>query len=176
VCLWLYSTGMRAAEFCSLTWADVADIDGTWIATFVQKGGDSAEQEIPADTVRVAREAHRARYSRNPRPDDPLFASMTDTRMSKQTLWSALKRIEGRAKAAGILGREGVEFSAHLFRRTAGTHLMRRGVDPVSIQGFMRHKSFNTTAKHYVDCSPNVGPVFAAIIDVGGERSREAVA
>ena len=171
IVLFLYTTGLRAAEFCSLTWGDVEDVDGTWIATFVQKGGDTAEQEIPAETVRVAKEAHLSRYGRKPRPEEPVFASHAGTRLIPQTLWTALKRIEARAIAEGVLSRKGVEFSAHLFRRTAGTHLMRKGMDVVSIQKFMRHKNFATTARHYIDTGESAAPIFGDIL--GQEITQE---
>lgn len=166
IVLFLYSTGLRSAEACSLTWGDISDVDGTWIATFRQKGGELAEQKVPAATMQTLRQYFQARYRRNPRPEDPLFASNIDTPLSTATLWNYLKAIWRDARAAGICTRKGLEFSAHLFRRTIGTHLAQRGMDLVSVQHFLRHKNLGTTARHYLDCQVDAAPMIAEILGV----------
>ena len=147
----LYTTGLRASEFCSLRWRDVEDVDGTWVATFIQKGGDQAEQKIPQKTMSLLRKAFRAREGRAPRPEDPLASNAVGGALTRGTLWKVL--VEGvlpDAKAAGLI-RDDIEFSAHLFRRSAGTHLARQKHNVVAIQQFMRHRDFSTTARSYID-------------------------
>ena len=83
--------------------------------------------------MKVTRAAFRARWHHDPKPEDPLFHSMANTRLDKQALWRLLRQVYDDARAQGIITRQDIEFSAHLFRRTAGTHLMRGKLDIVSI-------------------------------------------
>ena len=151
VCLMLYSSGLRAQEFCSLRWGNIDDIDGQLVCSFVQKGGSDATQEIPREAFDAAMKAFRSKHRRKPRADEALFSSSVDSPMDKQSLWRMLKRVERDAKAEGVLTRNDIEFSAHLWRRSSITHLVRRGVNVVAVQAFARHRSFATTSRHYAD-------------------------
>ena len=158
IVVFLYTTALRASEACSLRWRDLWDDDGVWKAKFAAKGDKgkrASEQEIPTTTMGLLRKSFRALHGRKPRPEDPVLCNAVGGALTRRVLWKLLaegdKSVLAAAKAAGVIKREGLEFSPHLFRRTAGTLLAKDKANVVTIQKFLRHRNFSTTAAHYLD-------------------------
>ena len=165
----LATSGLRASELCSLRWQDLDQVDGTWTARFIGKGGLSAEQELYAPAVEACREYFRAAFHRDPRPEDALFWTVPSfpgaqpAPLLYHVLWDRVRKIGARARAAGILKRD-LQFSPHLFRRSYATALYKSGMGLKAIQEKTRHANIEVLMKHYVDDSEPAGPHFDKIL------------
>ena len=153
----LYS-GLRSAELLSLSWADLeydAEL-GTWFASGVGKGNQPFYQEIAdAEAVEAARRYFRKQFRRDTRPEEKLFytsplAMHEVAPLTYAVLYARIKSIGERAVEAGVITRK-LNWSPHMFRRTVASILHTNGMPPVAIQHFLRHSSFETTSKHYID-------------------------
>ena len=164
--LMLYTTGLRSFELLQLRHGDLEEREGRYFVEFTEKGGERAEQEIPdEETVRTVQEAFRARYGRKPRPEDPFFpVGSAGQPMQRTTLWNRLKELWGDLKNQGIVKRSNLEFSAHLFRRTCGSHMLEAGMDVMTVQKFLRHRNLTTTANHYLNVNQDPRPAFKKLL------------
>ena len=168
----LATSGLRAFELCSLKWADL-DLEGTtWSARFLGKGGKSAVQELYTPAVEDARVCFRAQFKQDPRPTDYLFYSIPRpgqkvNPMTPHLLWTRIAQVGQAAREEGILTREAVQFSPHLFRRTFATMLYKSGMQVKAIQLLTRHANINTLTTHYIDdresSSPYLEKALAAV-------------
>lgn len=156
--LTLATTGLRAAELCSLTRESLehdTDTD-TWYVGGIGKGNKPFHCEIHPDAVEAIFVAFRRQFRRDPRQDERLFWTTPNykgkrpTPMTKATLWVRLKNIGEALKRAGRI-RPGIQFSAHLFRRTYLTLLSKEGMSVRALQQHSRHSSVETLMTHYVD-------------------------
>jgi integrase/recombinase XerC len=170
--LFLIASGLRAAEFCGLSWADLErDPDtGVWSARGIGKGSKPFRQEI-ADgrAVDAARESFRTTYRREPSPTDRVFFALPRYHgdeprpLTPNGLLQRVRALMARAKAAGLLTRE-YKASPHLFRRTAATLLSMNGLDLVSVSRFLRHAKIDTTVKHYIVDQAPASPIMGRIL------------
>ena len=168
----LLTSGLRAAELCSLRWSDLNFNDETgWSAHFVQKGGDSAEQEIHHLAVKLSREAFRARFRRDPRLDDALFSTRPRFHgdvvrpLGYRSLRERIIGIERAGRKAGVLARD-LAIRPHTMRRTFATLLVKGGMDLKSVQTLTRHASIEVLCRHYVDSAARSAPTFDGILGV----------
>jgi integrase len=158
IILTLFTTGLRAQELCDLNWNSLehdTDLD-RWFISGVGKGRKPYKQEIHPDAVQAIRVAFLGELRSIPRDEKPVFTSLQSypgkpaARLSKAVLWIRLRDIGDELKAAKVI-RQGIEFSAHLFRRSYLTLLSRNGMSLRAIQGISRHSNIETLAKHYLD-------------------------
>lgn len=170
IIMMLLTSGLRGSEFCQLTWERVQfSAEDGWYFRFIAKGGDEQEQELYGVAVDLARKAFAARFGREPRAGDacfwtlPAYQGDAPRPLAYHALWTRVRRIGERTRAAGILTRE-LQFSPHLFRRSFATLLARSGMDLKSVQVLTRHASVETLCKHYVDTSEKSAPAFAKIL------------
>ena len=154
----LATCGLRAFEFCQLTFGSIQRIGSTVSVTFTGKGDTSAEQEVyPPALASVERSFHEV-TGRAPQPSDPLFFTMPHehTRaaapMNYAVLYERVRMVGAAARAAGVINRDLV-WSPHMLRRTYATGLMRSGMDLKSVQMKTRHSNIETLARHYLDSS-----------------------
>ena len=137
-------TGWRIGEILSLRWDDVPldpDENGDYWATTrasTNKGGRT--EQVPLMPVIV-------QHLRRIRSFDPAVFPWGGNR---RQLYPELERI---AKAAGVgfphNGRRADKF--HCLRKTFGTRAAMDGIDQKSLTALMRHKSFSTTERYYLD-------------------------
>lgn len=132
----MYSSGLRISELISLKASDV-DMDAGLLACH---GKGSKERRIPmgksaARWLELYRAA-RARLGRGA-SDPRLFVNSLGAPLTRQRVWSAIKRYSERA------GLENV--SPHTLRHSFATHLLQRGADSRSVQSLLGHSDISTT-------------------------------
>jgi len=134
----LYATGMRASECLGLTLDDVNLSAGYVVCT-----GKGRKQRL----VPVGAEAARwvSRYLRDVRPlstrvrdSGRLFVNPRGGRLSRQSLWTIVRRAAARA---GLRQR----ISPHVLRHSFASHLLEGGADLRSIQAMLGHADIATT-------------------------------
>jgi len=134
----LYATGMRASECLGLTVDDVNLTAGYVICTgkgrkqrLVPVGGEAAQW-----VKRYLREV-RPLYTRR-RDSGRLFVNPRGGRLSRQSLWTIVRRA---ALRAGLRHR----VSPHVLRHSFASHLLEGGADLRSIQVMLGHADIATT-------------------------------
>ena len=134
----LYATGMRASECLGLTLDDVNLSAGYVVCT-----GKGRKQRL----VPVGAEAARwvSCYLRDVRPlstrvrdSGRLFVNPRGGRLSRQSLWTIVRRAAARA---GLRQR----ISPHVLRHSFASHLLEGGADLRSIQAMLGHADIATT-------------------------------
>ena len=167
----LGTSGLRASELCQLKWKNLDLSEGRWQASFVQKGGSFATQELYGPSVDAARAYFVAAFDRLPEPEDPLFQTIKSfpgdppRSLNPRSLWDRIKRIGNVAKApgSGCITRD-LNFSPHLFRRTFASLLYKSGMKLKAIQGLTRHANIEVLAKHYIDDREPASPYFDRVL------------
>lgn len=134
----LYASGLRVSELTALEVNHLELDEGLLLAY----GKGSKERIVP-----VGGAARRAleRYLRDVRPrldrgrgDGALFLNARGEPLTRQTVWSLVKRS---AERAGIDGR----VSPHTLRHTFATHLLEGGADLAAVQELLGHVDISTT-------------------------------
>lgn len=165
----LATSGLRAFEFCQLTYGAIQRIGAAVTATFTGKGDQAAEQEVYAPAVDAALAVFLEQNGRRPELADPLFLTLPHehTRrpapMNYAVLYERVRMVGVAARAAGIINRDLV-WSPHMLRRTYATGLMKTGMDLKSVQMKTRHANIETLAKHYLDSSEAATPFLDRMI------------
>jgi integrase/recombinase XerD len=134
----LYASGLRASECLTLRLEDLNITAGYVTAT----GKGSRQRLVP-----VGAQALRwvERYMSTSRPgfvrrSDPgtLFLNRYGRPLSRQSLWSVIKRA---ARRAGLR----IAVSPHTLRHSFASHLLERGADLRSVQAMLGHADIATT-------------------------------
>lgn len=130
-----YSCGLRLKELLGLK---VVDIDSARMVLHLHgKGQKERLAPLSPRLLQVLRD-----YWREYRPATWLFPSV---KPSLALTASAVQRICKRtARRAGLTKR----VHPHTLRHSFATHLLEAGVDLLSVQTFLGHSHFNTTAKY----------------------------
>jgi integrase len=134
----MVATGMRRSEVLALR-VDDLDPERPLIRVRCGKGGDGRLVTMPP-TLRVRLRAHWKRY----RPTGVFFQrrpGVGDEPMLAGTVHAALQRA---ARRAGL--RERV--SSHRLRHTFAIHSLRGGMDLITLQKLMGHRSLNSTVRY----------------------------
>lgn len=161
-------TGLRAQEACDLTYESL-DLDtdsGTWYVSGIGKGGKPYREELHPQAMNAMVDAFRAQHGRAWGAGDYLLHS-SNGRMKKAALWIRLHKLGEELKAAGRI-RPAVEFSAHLFRRTYCTQLVKLGMPVHQVQEHSRHSNVETLTAHYVDDRASTAPYLDQLLGVAG--------
>jgi integrase/recombinase XerD len=133
----LYACGLRASEALGLRVEDVNVAAGYVIVT----GKGNRQRLVPAgaqalDWVRRYLGTVRPRLVRHAAA--PLFLNRSGRGLSRQSLWSLIRRA---ARRAGL--RSAV--SPHTLRHSFASHLLERGADLRSVQAMLGHADISTT-------------------------------
>ena len=130
----LYGTGIRASECAGLREADV-DLEDDLVRV-VGKGG--RERAVPLNPE-VARALQQYRAVRGrATPASPFFRSRRGGPMSRNAIY---ERVRSHGQRAGIARR----VSPHRLRHTFATHLVKRGVQLVTIRDLLGHRCITST-------------------------------
>ena len=153
----LYATGLRGSEFCSMTWGDLELDEGFWYVNGIGKGEKLFRQEVvDPEAVKVAERYFKKVFKRKPRAEDHVFWTVPayngDTRRPLQyhPLYIRIVNIGKAVRAAGVITRD-LEFTPHLLRRSIITNLSKAGMRVKALQKFSRHSSVSTLMRFYID-------------------------
>jgi integrase/recombinase XerD len=143
----MYATGARVAETVATDELDVDLDEGTVLLT----GKGNKQRIVPVG--RAARGAvidwlrDRA-LLRTARSGAALFLSLRGRRLTRQAVWSIVRR---HAASAGIRPES---VSPHVLRHSAATHMVEGGADLRTVQEMLGHASISTT-QVYTRVSPH---------------------
>lgn len=130
----LYGTGIRATECATLKLEDV-DLQERWVRV-VGKGGH--ERSVPLnDQVAAALETY-AKALGITSPSAPFFQTRSRKSVSRALVY---ERVRTHARRAKIHKR----ISPHKLRHTFATHLMKAGVNLVTIRDLLGHRCISST-------------------------------
>jgi integrase/recombinase XerD len=130
----LYGTGIRASECAGLNEEDV-DLDDRTIRVR-GKGGHERTVPLNASVVEVLVSYRAQRGEVQPR--DRFFQSRRGRGMSRGAIYERVKKY-------ARLARIPKEISPHKLRHTFATHLVKRGVDLVTIRDLLGHRLITST-------------------------------
>jgi len=135
-----YSTGIRLSELCNLTIYD-ADLQGGMLR--INKGKGCKDRVIPLGkhAIRFLREyvnKVRPRFTRKNRQTRHLFADCYGKPLSKQVVSIMIRTYRNKAKIKKPV-------TAHMFRHTFASDLIRNGADITAVQKMMGHAELKTT-------------------------------
>jgi integrase/recombinase XerD len=132
----LYATGIRVSELVGLRVYDVS----LERALLTCRGKGSKQRCIPLGRSAVAslREYLNIRYILlGKRVSESLFVQAKKGMMSRQDVWSLLRKY---ARRAGL-----ERVSPHSLRHTFASHLIQRGADSRAVQALLGHSDLSTT-------------------------------
>jgi len=135
-----YSTGIRIEELCSLSVYD-ADLQGAMLR--ITKGKGKKDRVVPMGkhAIRFLREyitKVRPHFTKKNRAERRLFIDTSGKPLSKQMTGISVRQY---GKAANI----GKPVTAHIFRHTFATGLVKNGADITAVQKMMGHADLRTT-------------------------------
>ena len=144
------TSGMRAAELCSLKWEAVTESEGIVKATFSGKGSKVRTIQLESQAVAALKRSFRARFHRRPLGSDFVLNSLgvglsPGAGISKAGVHVRLKAIIDRAKREGVI-RANLHVSTHTMRHTCATRLVAAGVPLDAVQRHLGHSNLSTTA------------------------------
>ena len=139
-----YSTGIRIEELCSLTIYD-ADLQGAMVR--INKGKGKKDRVVPMGrhAVRFLREyitRVRPHFTKKNRTERRLFIDAFGKPLSKQMAGISVRTY---GKAAKV----GKQVTAHTFRHTFASHLIKNGADIVAVQKMLGHADLKTTEIYF---------------------------
>ncbi|RFZ75944.1 hypothetical protein DS742_26250 [Lacrimispora amygdalina] len=144
LCEFLYSTGARVSEICSL---NISDIDFQNMSAIVYgKGRKEREIYFNAPT-----KLHLEKYLQS-RDDNNVALFVTNrkphNRISPSTVRAILKQIKSRNKDT-----ENIKLTPHVFRRTVGTDMINKGAPLEIVAEKLGHSKLDTTRQCYASIS-----------------------
>jgi integrase/recombinase XerD len=135
-----YSTGIRLEELCALSVYD-ADLQGGMVRITKGKGKKDRVVPLGKHAVRFLKEyiaRVRPHFTKKSRAERRLFIDAYGKPLSKQMVSLGIRTY---ARAAGT----GKQVSAHTFRHTFATSLVRNGADIRAVQKMLGHRDLKTT-------------------------------
>lgn len=137
----LYACGLRASEALGLRVEDVNFSAGYVVVT----GKGNRQRLVPAgaqalDWVRRYCATVRPRLARRSHTPEnaPLFLNRSGGGLSRQSLWTVIRRAARRAGVRAVA-------SPHTLRHSFASHLLERGADLRSVQAMLGHVDISTT-------------------------------
>jgi site-specific recombinase XerD len=130
----LYASGIRASECAGVTEGDMNLEDQT--IRVMGKGGNERCIPLTQEVVRVLMQYRTARGPVSKR--DAFFRSRNGRGMSRNAVYERVRRFGRKAKIQKVL-------SPHRLRHTFATHLVKAGVDLVTIRDLLGHRCISST-------------------------------
>lgn len=142
----LYSSGIRVAELCGLSWKDI-DFQQGMIKVF---GKGSIERIVPVGEIALRYIERYRKLIKNREPDDPVFISFHSRAGSRTVL---LKRQRITPRSVDRMFRQRIEplaiqkdgITPHKLRHSFATHLLDAGCGLREIQVMLGHSSISST-------------------------------
>src|SRR6266545_2409674 len=132
----LFATGARVGEICGLKKPEVDLRQGK--VRILGKGGRERILQVCDEETLGALNDYLALWEDDGEEDAPFFRNRSGTRLSEQTVRTALRR---HAREAGML----LHVTPHMLRHSTATLLLEEGVDIRFIQHLLGHRSIATT-------------------------------
>lgn len=133
----LFATGARVGEICSVKKEDVDLRQGR--VRILGKGGRERILQLCDQEVLGALKEHVTLWEgEDDEEDPPFFRNRGGSRLSEQTVRTALRRY---TRDAGVL----LHVTPHMLRHSTATLLLEEGVDIRFIQQLLGHRSIATT-------------------------------
>ncbi len=135
------STGIRRGELANLKWTDI-DFGNSMI---IVRGKRRRDDGVPI-TYKLREELLNFRKYCcdffDGELSDYVFCSTDRKGLNPESVGSIFKRLKKR------FGWENVRLSAHTLRHTYASHVVKSGMDSISLQRMLRHESLNMTLKY----------------------------
>ena len=152
----LYGTGSRISEAVGL---DRDDLD-LHAGTVLLRGKGGKQRIVPVGSyARDAVEAYlvraRPQLTATGRSTPALFLNARGGRLSRQSAWTVLRTVAGRAQLA-------THISPHTLRHSFATHLLDGGADVRVVQELLGHASVTTTQIYTLVTVDRLREVYAA--------------
>jgi integrase/recombinase XerD len=152
----LYGTGSRISEAVGL---DRDDLD-LHAGTVLLRGKGGKQRIVPVGSyARDAVEAYlvraRPQLAATGRSTPALFLNARGGRLSRQSAWTVLRTVAGRAELA-------THISPHTLRHSFATHLLDGGADVRVVQELLGHASVTTTQIYTLVTVDRLREVYAA--------------
>src|SRR5215210_1651608 len=132
----LFATGARVGEVCSLKTQDV-DLRQERVRILGKGGRERILQLCDEETLGALKD-YLALWEEDDEADTPFFRNRNGTKLSEQTVRTALRRY---TRDAGVL----LHVTPHMLRHSTATLLLEEGVDIRFIQQLLGHRSIATT-------------------------------
>ncbi len=132
----LFATGARVGEICSLRTPDVDLRQGR--VRILGKGGRERLLQVCDEETLASVKEYAAFWEDDEEGETPFFRNRSGTRLSEQTVRTALRR---HTREAGVL----LHVTPHMLRHSTATLLLEEGVDIRFIQQLLGHRSIATT-------------------------------
>jgi integrase/recombinase XerD len=133
-------SGLRVSELTSLTWADLSFGRGAHVRVF-GKGRKERTTPLLPGTARLLESWKRRRGAG---PDEPVFATMTGTRLSSDAVEDLLAKhlAVARARCPSLRNKQ---VTPHTLRHTCAMNLLQSGTDIATIALWLGHSSTKST-------------------------------
>ncbi|MGE5433074.1 MAG: tyrosine-type recombinase/integrase [Syntrophomonadaceae bacterium] len=125
-------SGFRINEADSLDWTDI-DMENRLILVVHNKKENREDLYFP-----IHKELYEHLLSMNPKPEGKVFDAFQDKR-SIRSIWETMNE------------KLGMDYNIHQLRKTTATVLSNGAVSHLTVQNFIRHKSFQTTLDSYAE-------------------------
>lgn len=136
----LLGTGIRLGELCGLRWNDI-DFQNDIITVFGKKRiqtslpmGEKLKKELTEYKVFVEQ------YFKE--PSEFVFTNKNNVPLTTNAVQNIFKRLKK------VMNFKDVRLSAHTFRHTYATRLVKNGADAYTVQKLLRHSSINMTLRY----------------------------
>ncbi len=134
--IWMtYRHGLRAAEVCDLRWEQI-DLATASLHVTRAKGGDAGTHPLMGDELRLLRKLQR---------DIPRSPYVFVTERGAPFTVPGFNWL---VKRAGLKAGMPFQVHAHMLRHACGYELANRGTDTRTLQGFMGHRSIQSTVRY----------------------------
>jgi len=132
----LYASGGRVSEVCSLKWRDLQERGKAGQVTFYGKGGKTRHVPVSVDTWREV-----SALKNGSGPDEAVFKSRKGGHLVRSQV---LRIVQAAAHRAGIEG----NVSPHWFRHAHASHSIDRGCPISLVQATLGHARADTTGRY----------------------------
>ncbi|MFI3271071.1 MAG: tyrosine-type recombinase/integrase [Pseudomonadota bacterium] len=146
--MFLYTTGLRAIEACSLTWDAIIQWQNQWYVDVVGKGSKARRVYIPEKTFTLLMNYRQSTLQQRPKTSiksrlaEPIFPNQRKihAHLSRHGMYKIIKR--------WIFEALGKDASPHWMRHTCFTQQRLLGATLESIQAGAGHASIETTMQY----------------------------
>lgn len=140
----VYATGLRASEVCSV---NLADVDLTQRIVFVRngKGGKDRYSFLTPEAVSAIRSWLLVRQDFAQSDSPALWVGSGSARLTRRQIGEIVSKAAKRVS---------IDASPHTLRRSRATHLRNAGVPVDVIQAMLGHTDSATTEKNYLNADP----------------------